>query len=267
MVLVDCMKEVAEEMHRKSDAIRRDFSQHRLSAGDSREDLVTKFLADYLPKRFGVSTGFIISHDGKFSNQADIVIVDDQNNSPLHPDKRNKLWPIEAVYALIEVKTHLNYSDLTDAISKGQRFKRLQRRFCISGVAQNIKESLFVIWAFESPNPKTQKQNISKALQGVPRAEQPDFVIVPDCLVVQSGSYLELSRLGQPSSQHRKHLTFQYGNNLSILLPESFEVCDLGANSLLAWYTWFDSWLRQAGSRFTNPVDYLPKGYMLGKKV
>ena len=267
MVLVDCMKEIAEEMRRKSDMIRRDFSQHRPSAGDSREDLVTKFLADYLPKRFGVSTGLIISHDGKFSNQADIVIVDNQNNSPFHPDKRNKLWPVEAVYALIEVKTHLNYNDLTDAISKGQRFKRLQRRFCTSRVTQNIKESLFVIWAFESPSLETQKQNISKALQKVPRPEQPDFVIVPDCLVVHSGSYLELARLGQPGSQHRNQLTLQHGNNLSALLPESFEVYDFGANSLLAWYTWFDSWLRQAGSRFTNPVDYLPKEYTFGKKV
>ena len=253
-------------MRSKSEGIRRDYSQHRPSAGDSQEDLVTKFLEDYLPKRFGVSTGHIISHDGKFSNQADIVIVDDQNNSPLHPDKRNKWWPVEAVYALIEVKTHLNDRDLKNAISKGQKFKRLQRRFCSSGT-QNINESLFVIWAFNSPSPETQKQNISKALQGVPQSEQPDFVIVLDHLVVQSGGYLELARLGQPGSPDHNQLTQQHGNNLSILLPESFEVYDLGANSLLTWYIWFDSWLRQAGSRFTNPVDYLPKEYTFGKKI
>ena len=33
MILNECMKEVAEEMRRKSDAIRRDYSQHRSSAG------------------------------------------------------------------------------------------------------------------------------------------------------------------------------------------------------------------------------------------
>ena len=234
---------------------------------DSREDLVKKFLKDYLPKRFGVSTGFVISYDGKFSNQADILIVDRQNNSPFHPDKRNKLWPIESVYALIEVKTHLSCTDLKDAVSKGRKFKRLQRKFCAFEANQNIQDSLFVIWAFESPRPMTQKQNILRTLQSVPKPEQPDFIVVPDSIVVQSGSYLELNRLGQPGSQYRNQLELQHGKNLSVLLPESFEIYDLGANSLLAWYIWFDSWLRRAGSRITDPVDYLPKETTFGKKI
>lgn len=47
----------------------------------------------------------VISHEGLFSNQADLVVVDALNNSPLYGTSRNQLWPVEAVYSLLEVKT------------------------------------------------------------------------------------------------------------------------------------------------------------------
>ena len=87
----------------------------------------------------------VISHDGAFSNQADLVIVDALNNSPLYAATRKQLWPVEAVYALVEVKTALNPVDLTDSIAKGKRFKALSRRFCEAGQGQRIVDSLFVI--------------------------------------------------------------------------------------------------------------------------
>ena len=119
-MMVNYMPDVAEEMSWKSDKIRRDFAQHRLSAGENRQDLVGQFLVDHLPKRFGVDTGFVISRDGGILNQADLVVVDKENNARLYGDYRNKLWPVESVYALVEVKTRLNPDDLDDFISKGR---------------------------------------------------------------------------------------------------------------------------------------------------
>lgn len=174
--------DIAEDMRHKSDAIRRDFARHRPSAGSNREDLVEQFLIEHLPNRFGVSTGLIISYDGKFSNQADLVVVDNQNNAPLYPQSRNKLWPVESVYALIEVKTQLNQGELDDCIKKGQRFKSLKREFCDTGNTTRIKSSLFVIWAFSSSEPLTLKQTLLKALSDVPRDERPDLLVVPNRL-------------------------------------------------------------------------------------
>lgn len=268
MAMAEYWESVAEEMRRKSEAIRQGFSEHRPSAGANRENLVEKFLKEHLPKRFGVSTGLIFSHDGMFSNQADLVVVDDQNNAPLYPENRNKLWPVEAVYALIEVKTNLSPSDLADAIGKGRKFKRLQRKFCEAGWPLRIKDSLFVIWSFRAPRDLQKlKGNLLNALSGVPPAEQPDFVVVPDRLMATSGSFLELSVLGHPGSQRRQQLQAQHGSDLSALLPKPVGVYDLGKNSLLAWYVWFDSWLRQAGTRFTNPADYLPPDKVFGVEV
>lgn len=180
-----------------------------------------------------------------------MVIVDKPNNSPLYPDLQRKLWPVEAIYALIEIKTQLSPRDLQDALKKVRRFKKLQRKFLETQSPQYIKDSLAIIWSFEAPNPETLKANLIKELESVPLAEQPDFVVVPDSLVVQSGGYLELNRFGQENSVHRQTLKAGFGNDSPLVLNE-------GKNALHAWFVWFDSWLRQAGPRFPNPIDYLP---------
>lgn len=267
MVLHEYLVDVAREMRSKSAAIRRDFATHRLSAGENREDVVENFLKTHLPRKFGVSSGLIISRDGGFSNQADLVVVDDLNNAPLHGTARHKLWPVEAVYALIEVKTTLSPDDLADSVSKGRKFKSLQRRYCEAGSGQRLTDSLFVIWGFDSPSVGTLKANILSVIAGVPRAEQPDLIVVPDKFVARGGTYLELSRLGQPGSAYRKQLHATHGSNLDALLPGPLEIGDLGENALLAWYVWFDSWLRQAGGRLTDPIAYLPPGQMFGRVV
>lgn len=258
MSIADYLTDVADDMRHKSAAIRRDFARHRPSAGTNREDIVAQFLAGHLPKRVDVSSGLVFSHDNMFSKQADLVVVDSQNNAPLYPQSSNMLWPVEAVYALIEVKTRLNPYDLRDAILKGRRFKSLTRKFCETGLVPRITESLFVIWAFESPKPSTLKRHLLETLHEVPHAEQPDLIVVPDRLVARAGSYLQLATFGQPKSPHRQQLESKHGADLSVLLPEPVAVDRYEANSLFVWYLWFDSWLRQAGPRFVDPLNYIP---------
>ena len=268
MVLHDYLADVANEMKRKSTAIRRDFAKHRLSAGENRETLVNEFLTGHLPRRFEVSSGMVVSHDGSFSNQADLVVVDALNNSPLYGSSAHKLWPVESVLALFEVKTSLGPSELRDSVAKGRRFKTLNRRFFNPGNGQRITDSLFIIWAFDCPEPETLKKNLLQELAEVPRNEQPDFVIVPDRVVVRGGSYLELSTIGQPTSSHRRQLQQQYGPSIeTVLLPLPVQVYDTGENSLMAWYVWFYSWLMQAGDRSATLMDYLPPDRTYGRVV
>ena len=259
-------KDVVGRMAIQSDAIRRDFAQHRPSAGDNREDIVEKFLKQHLPKRFGIGTGFVFSHDDKLSNQADLLIVDDHNNSSFYPDDRNQLWPVEAVYALIEVKTNLNRYELDMAVTKGRRFKSLPRNFLDAGQGMRIADSLFVIWSFESPEVVTVKRNLIELLNGVPREEQPDLIVVPGRFVAMAGSFHELSQRGQPGSKYRAQLVSQHGGSLPPFREQSL-VYELGPDSLMGWYIWFDSWLRQVGSRFTDLTKYLPANQIFGRQI
>lgn len=151
MPIADYMTDAAKEMRRRSEAIRRDFAIHRGAAGDRREDLVTNFLEHHLPKRFGVRRGFAISSDGWASKQADVLVVDQDNNAPLHPASSHELWPVEAVYALVEVKTRLPPRELKDAVDKCRHFKRLCRRFVDDG-SQRVKESLFAFGPLMAPS-------------------------------------------------------------------------------------------------------------------
>ena len=268
MTLPNYMSDAAAEMAQKSLSIRRDFAHHRLTAGQLREGTVGKFLVGHLPERFGVKTGFAMSADGVFSNGADLLIVDKLNNAPVYPGSAKELWPVESIYALVEVKTGLSPSDLCDAVEKGRRFKTLRRGFIDSKFQSRfIEDSLFVIWGFGCPNSSTFKENLSNALKNVPVKEQPDLVIVPQRLVAKSGKYLQLTKLGQSNSAFRRELEVKYEQDLSALIPEPVEVFDLKANSLMAWYVWFDSWLRQAGARFTDPLEYLPADRIWGEKV
>ncbi|MGO4660088.1 DUF6602 domain-containing protein [Ensifer sp. 2YAB10] len=266
MVIPDYLSDVAKEMRAKSTSIRRDFATHRLSAGENREGIVREFLTAHLPKRFGISSGLVVSHEGIFSNQADVLIVGALNNVPLYGTSLNQLWTVESVFALIEVKTNLGPAELRDAIAKGRRFKQLRRQYFDVGNTQRLKDSLFIIWAFDCPEAETLKKNLLTELSGIPRSEQPDFIIVPDKLVVSGGEFLELSRIGRPGSSHRAELHATFGPDLSSLVPAAV-VADCGENSLMAWYLWLYSWLMQAGNRCAALPSYLPPETLFGKLV
>ena len=264
--LADYITETAKQMRCRSKAIRRDFAMHKGAAGDNREELVVRFLADHLPKRFGVRRGFAVSPDDVVSKQADVLVVDHLDNALIHPTASHELWPVEAVYALVEVKTALSPRDLQDAVKKCQRFKQLKRRF-IGGRDQRIDKSLFVIWSFDGPRAETIKENLFEAVRDVPFVERPDFVVDLNGLVATSGNYLAISKLGQPNSKHRRELEAKHGGDLSSLLPDPVQALDAGENSLLVWYVWFDSWLRHAGTRRSDPVAYLPPKQHFGRII
>ena len=262
------LADVGREMFRKSKSIRRDFRKHNLTSGENLEDIVREFLVHHLPKRFGIKSGLVISHDDKFSNQADLLIVDEQNNAPLYPDLENQIWPVESIYALIEVKAKLDGRSLADSVAKGRRFKSLQRRFYETRTpVRHIDSSLFVIWAFESVEPETIKGHLVDQLSDVPVDEQPDLILVLGEVVAKCGSYLQIARLGEPISQHRAELMSRHSGDLSGLIREAAEVDHLRDYSLLVWTMWLDSWLRQAGARIADPFSYLPPGYIYGERI
>lgn len=248
-------------MREESVSIRRDFL-HNLSAGETREDVVGKFLSKHLPHRFKVSRGFVFSSDGSFSKQADLLLVDAQNNAPLYGGGPHELWPVESVFAFFEVKTKLDPDSLRDALAKCEAFKRLRRNFhAASGHA--IGDSLFVLWAFECASDDAVAKMFEAELGRIRPEERPDLIVVPDRLIVRSGQLLYLALFGQPGSQHRAAIVAKFGANFSDARgDEQLELC--GENSLLLWYIYLDSWLRLCGTRKCDPLLYLPPEYPWG---
>jgi hypothetical protein len=258
MKIHEYFADVADELNRKSARVRRDFATHRPSGGENRESVVGSFLKENLPMHFGVDTGLILAQSGEFTRQADLCIVDQTWNAPLYLTSPNRIWPIEAVYALIEVKTRLSPSNLSDAIEKCRRFKTLPRQFDDAPATPQITDSLFVLWAFEGPSAATVKRNINKALEKVPRAEQPDYIVIPDSVVATAGSYRELARAGQPGSTYREQILRESGGDIEGVIGEPIEVLELGQHALLVFFLWLTSWLKRAGQRSAPLMAYLP---------
>lgn len=258
--------EIAHEIKRESDKVKLGFSTHALSAGENREDIVRDFLKNYIPPAFGIDTGLILSKEGEFSNQADLVIFDQLYNNPLYPTSTNKVFLAEAIYAMIEVKTHLNPESIKDSVEKCKRFKKLNRSYSQVPALPRITESLFVLWAFNGPKEETIKQNILSEFEGLSVDEQPDFIIIPDRVLISAGTYRRLSQFGMPTSPFQQQMLQRYPGKKyeEIINPISFDA--LEENTLFTWLVWLTSWLKGAGNRSAPLESYVIREKEYGRK-
>lgn len=82
---------------------------HYGERGRNDEELLREFLRKILPRIFTIGTGFIVSsnREKKQSAQTDIIIHDQFWNSPLYKELAAEVYPVETVYATIEVKSLL----------------------------------------------------------------------------------------------------------------------------------------------------------------
>lgn len=103
------------------------FVHHMGDRGENRESVLREFLSTHLPTRYGVTKGEIITRAGEHSHSADVIIYDKINCPVLYVEKTAVL-PIEGVYGIIEVKSHLSKQEFVDASSKIEAFKRLAPR-------------------------------------------------------------------------------------------------------------------------------------------
>jgi hypothetical protein len=100
---------------------------HAGEKGIAREDILRSFLEDYLPARFGVSSGFVFDARGQASGQMDIVIYDKASCPVLKVSSTRRMFPVESVASVISVKSHLSASELADATSNLRSVLHLDR--------------------------------------------------------------------------------------------------------------------------------------------
>ena len=129
---------------------------HPEEYGKYREDACKYFLSNVLPKKYGISDGFIITSDNKVSTQCDIIIYDEMNTPILKNEVGIKFFPIESVVGIGEVKSIINMDDLTKAAIKLANNKMLKEQgdsidkvdvftFIICERINNIKNNNFKI--------------------------------------------------------------------------------------------------------------------------
>jgi hypothetical protein len=91
------------------EAVRKTIS-HAGEKGRALESEVIKLLSTFLPEEYGLSTGFIAYHTSsgiKLSPQLDIIIYDSIRGGPLARLGSCDVFPLESVYAYVEVKASI----------------------------------------------------------------------------------------------------------------------------------------------------------------
>lgn len=100
---------------------------HNAERGRNDEERFREFLVRTLPQRFSVGSGFVVCSEPtlKASSQTDIVIYDEIVNSPLHRELAAFVYPVETVYATVEVKGLLRKKDLPKILSDATKVRGL----------------------------------------------------------------------------------------------------------------------------------------------
>ena len=101
---------------------------HQGEKGRNNEAVLIEFLRRHLPQRCTVSTGKVVAVGGLESGQID-VIVHDRLDTPAFKDAHAwSIVPVEAVQAVISVKTTLSKPELRDAMASLATVRSLPRK-------------------------------------------------------------------------------------------------------------------------------------------
>jgi hypothetical protein len=124
------------DVHDYYDALRAEFLlkakrtkvlPHLAERGRNEEERIRDFLRVVLPQRFSIGSGFVVSSNPTLgsSPQMDVVIYDEFHNAPLHRELSSAVYPVEMVYATVEVKRTLEKRDLRKVLRDIQHIRSL----------------------------------------------------------------------------------------------------------------------------------------------
>jgi hypothetical protein len=108
-----------QEQFRLQSNVLSDVLPHAGERGRNNEEHFRDFLARVLPKKYSVGSGFIVCSERTVpaSSQTDIVIYDEFHNAPIHRELASAVFPVEMVYATVEVKRRLEKRSLAKILA------------------------------------------------------------------------------------------------------------------------------------------------------
>jgi hypothetical protein len=115
-------------------------------SGSGTEDIVRENLRSLLPLRYGVHAATLDDRNGQTAGDFDVVVTNDHWFPAIKPGatqtSRRVHRPIEALYAVVEVKETLNASTLDQAMKKLVTANRLRRPYTgYSRITENRREA------------------------------------------------------------------------------------------------------------------------------
>lgn len=135
-----------EEMHLKLSS-KIDEIYHPTAKGDESELNWLGLLRDYLPERYTIDKGFVVDYQGNISEQIDIIIYDRHFTPFIFRGENVTYIPAEGVYAIFEIKPHLDCKNYKYAVNKFKSVRILKRTSApFAHILGSDKKGLFDIF-------------------------------------------------------------------------------------------------------------------------
>lgn len=100
---------------------------HNLEDGKYREYLMKRVLEKIIPSKYEITNGFVIDSDNNQSDEMDVIIYDKSYVPPFF-DETYTIVPIEAVIAVIQIKTTLTNKQLELAVDNLNSIDKLNAK-------------------------------------------------------------------------------------------------------------------------------------------
>ena len=114
---------------------------HTGEFGIYRERIVKDFVRAFIPQRFDIGSGFIISANDDVSTQCDLIIYD-RDLTPFIKSNENQIfYPVETVVGVCEVKSILSKVEFQKSIHKLSKVKDIKTNIENPSIHKSKKDS------------------------------------------------------------------------------------------------------------------------------
>jgi hypothetical protein len=268
-MIQDYFRLLSTRMAAESEMLTDFYRHHPGKLGEAREILLQSFLSTYLPKVFGVGSGFALSSDVDVSTEQDIVIYDALYSPVLFPNARSAIYPHSAIHALIEVKSTLGRRELRTTVEKTLRVKQELRKSPMIPIFPDSPqlEPLVCLFAFSGDDLPSIKRSLIEFQAGISPADRLDLICLNGAGVLSSGAYFEISRFGMPGSDHSVGISETERTKLKASYPDSVLCYELSDHALLVFYYWMISYIIRRPPQFPDLIRYAPHDFIWGNEL
>jgi hypothetical protein len=111
--------------------------------GGHLEGMISQLFKSYLPGKYGVNSGYILNKDLDVTKQQDLIIYDWIEGTNFSATEQYSVFPVESVYAAVEVKSTLSHKTLEDSSSNAKTVKQLRGvKFLIDRKTRDIVNAI-----------------------------------------------------------------------------------------------------------------------------
>lgn len=171
---------------------------HNGEKGTAREEILKKYLADFLPLKFSIGNGIVVDSNEKQSKQQDFVIYDGFNSPLMLKMQTMQVIPIESVYSCIEVKSNLSKKELLKCADNIKSVLELQKCCLINTplTTVNTNKTIGVVFAYTSSlKLDTIYKNLYEINQSIPPEHQISIICILDKGLIFNVAKLGLNKL------------------------------------------------------------------------